>query len=425
MSQTAPHEEERLLDFAYGELSEKERREVQSHLSACGDCRASLQDIQGVRKVMSAAPQVAAPEAGLESLLAYAEQAARRAQAGPAPKATWWRRWVLPLAGVSAAVVVGVVAHEVHEDGGNAARVAEQVAMQMPAPEFKPVPGAQFAQAIQAEHAAPEPHEALDRPRPEGTGSPVLAAAPRPAAPREVQLNGAGELRARKDDDAAAPMARREAMDVAGNTAERREKKAVSKSEEDRIASGPARMQPGRGAAAPAPPPSPAQQARDQYLHDAYAEAPRDMDSESEDKVPLRKGKEDARAASTPAASAPAATEGTASRAKALSDAAVQAYQEQDRELEARLLRQAVPLAGADRPLLSGILVRLCGAEYALGRTAAGDAACERVIQEFKGTAAARIAERQRKEHHAALTPPATRSLAPAKPTGASGDSPP
>ena len=56
MSAPATHVEDQLLDFAYGELSERDAQSVQAHLSSCSQCQASLDDIQGVRKVMSKLP---------------------------------------------------------------------------------------------------------------------------------------------------------------------------------------------------------------------------------------------------------------------------------------------------------------------------------------------------------------------------------
>jgi hypothetical protein len=113
MKQTSPHIEDKLLDFAYGELPSGEAQAVEAHLLGCTACAGALESIQGVRRVMSRLPVEAAPDTGLESLLGYAQQAARRASAGPAPRPTWWRRWVAPLGGLAALVVVGVVYSQV------------------------------------------------------------------------------------------------------------------------------------------------------------------------------------------------------------------------------------------------------------------------------------------------------------------------
>ncbi|MFP2933239.1 anti-sigma factor family protein, partial [Pyxidicoccus sp. 3LG] len=65
--------EDRLLDFAYGELPVSEARVVEAHLQGCARCTQALHDIRGVRVTMSQlSPMEPAPDAGLESLLAYA-----------------------------------------------------------------------------------------------------------------------------------------------------------------------------------------------------------------------------------------------------------------------------------------------------------------------------------------------------------------
>jgi hypothetical protein len=105
--------EDRLLDFAYGELPEPEARVVESHLQGCTRCTELLDGIRGVRTTMAQLPMEPAPDAGLESLLAYAQQAARNAAAGPPLKPTWWRRWLIPAMGVTAVSVFGLVTLQV------------------------------------------------------------------------------------------------------------------------------------------------------------------------------------------------------------------------------------------------------------------------------------------------------------------------
>jgi hypothetical protein len=112
MKQSAHSFEDKLLEFAYGELPDHEARALEAHLSGCERCADALGSIRGVRKTMGHLPVEKAPDVGLESLLAYAEQAARRHAAGPAPKHIWWRRLVAPLAGLAALAVIGVVAIE-------------------------------------------------------------------------------------------------------------------------------------------------------------------------------------------------------------------------------------------------------------------------------------------------------------------------
>ncbi|HEX8700067.1 MAG TPA: zf-HC2 domain-containing protein [Myxococcaceae bacterium] len=107
--------EDRLLDFVYGELPAHEAQAVESHLQGCTRCTELLDGIRGVRTTMAQLPVEPAPDAGLESLLAYAQQAARNASAGPAPKPTWWRRWLVPAMGLTAVSVFGVVTLQVNK----------------------------------------------------------------------------------------------------------------------------------------------------------------------------------------------------------------------------------------------------------------------------------------------------------------------
>lgn len=114
--QTLHAHEDRLLDFAYGELPPQEAQAVQSHLEGCTRCSELLEGIGGVRATMAQLPMEPAPDAGLESLLAYAQQAARNAAAGPAPKPVWWRRWLVPVMGVAAVCAFGVVSVTVNQN---------------------------------------------------------------------------------------------------------------------------------------------------------------------------------------------------------------------------------------------------------------------------------------------------------------------
>ncbi len=475
MSQTAPHVEDRLLDFAYGELSDEEAAGVRGHLDGCARCRGQWEEIQGVRKVMSAAPVSPAPDAGLESLLAYAEQAARRAQAGPPPKHTWWRRLVMPLASVTAVAVIGVVAHEVHERGGTVEQLRSEVALAKldaeavtaAAPTRAPVTAAPQPSPLQgqlgtatnamAEVLPAEPKPLVEVPAPRDNAA--------EKAPAEAVARGAGRglsSGAGSGMGAVGSASReRERLKVirgapAAQVPAPEKKKAAARRDVVALDAMPPAAPP-LMAAAPLPDPGkggapgasvaggeaqpkPQQMTeevaakkeegaefaaaeRRQRMEEAYGTRPAEQSQAAREPLATasrvepdaddfgaladsseaesRKDTRRSRAAAKEAERADA--EDKAARARSLSEAARHAYAESDRELEARLLRQAVPLAGADRPLLSGILVRLCDAEYALGRTAAGDAACERVMREFEGSAAARIALRQKQTHYATL----------------------
>ncbi len=177
--------EEKLLEFAYGELPGPEARALEAHLSGCPKCTEALGSIRGVRKTMGDLPAEPAPEAGLESLLAFAEQAARRMAAGPAPAPAWWRRWVAPLAGVTALAVVGVVALEVNKTANLAPAKAEYDVSRVQA-------GSDSAQAkVAAVVQAPSPARAAPTPG----MAPAMAPPPPPAdKPATHRLDGVSNI---------------------------------------------------------------------------------------------------------------------------------------------------------------------------------------------------------------------------------------
>lgn len=100
---------DRLLDLAYGELPTPQARELEAHVRGCSQCANALDDIKGVRRVMGQLPVSSEPDTGFDSLLAYAEQAARRTSAGPAPSARGLRRWLAPVFGFAAVAALGAV----------------------------------------------------------------------------------------------------------------------------------------------------------------------------------------------------------------------------------------------------------------------------------------------------------------------------
>lgn len=168
---TAVHQyEDKLLEFAYGELPTPEAQAVEAHVRDCAKCSKALSEIRSVRSTMSALPLEAAPDAGLESLLAYAEQAAARTRA-EAPASRGWRRFLAPLASAMALVVVGVVAWRANQS-------------------FDPDPAMMAVKAERAEKAAERADELARQGAPgssyEERPAPVAAAPaepPRPADP--------------------------------------------------------------------------------------------------------------------------------------------------------------------------------------------------------------------------------------------------
>ena len=103
--------EDKLLEFAYGELPPHEADVVDAHVRGCTKCSEALSQISTVRKTMSRLPMEPAPDAGLESLLAYAEQHAKQAKQAPSRRASWWQRYLTPFVSVASLLTVGVIAY--------------------------------------------------------------------------------------------------------------------------------------------------------------------------------------------------------------------------------------------------------------------------------------------------------------------------
>ncbi|MFY2557739.1 anti-sigma factor family protein [Corallococcus terminator] len=157
--------EDRLLDFAYGELPSPEAQVVESHLQGCARCTQALDDIRGVRVTMSQLSEESAPDAGLESLLAYAQQSARRVAAGPAPTPSRWRRWLLPVVGLASVGTLGILtinaqSPELTRPNLAAAEMQSSKAAPAMAPAPKPVSPPSVAPAQVVAEAPPPPADA-------------------------------------------------------------------------------------------------------------------------------------------------------------------------------------------------------------------------------------------------------------------------
>ncbi|MGZ6077552.1 MAG: zf-HC2 domain-containing protein, partial [Myxococcaceae bacterium] len=88
-------DDDRLLELAYGEVPAAEARALRTHVDGCPRCRTVLDGIAEVRTAFRSIPPEPAPDRGLDSLLAYGEQAAARARS---------RRGGLRILGVLSAV---------------------------------------------------------------------------------------------------------------------------------------------------------------------------------------------------------------------------------------------------------------------------------------------------------------------------------
>jgi hypothetical protein len=444
--------EDRLLDFAYGELPVPDAQVVEAHVQGCARCAQALREIRGVRATMSQLSTEPAPDAGLESLLAYAQQAARRAAAGPAPKPSRWRRWLLPVVGLASVSTFGILTLQAKSpeltrpDLSQAQVVAKKDAPAAPAPS---APEASLKLALPPQRASakePAPRSAdsygmkagspAQPPRAEnwessgsggGIGSRDEAKAKRelspqgterarggmapPLAKKPAPSKGAPAEKADRDEEALA-----EAEVVAGVPEGRSSKKlefmqdslkvggtaeAMEFPTDDKTADGltapDAEPAP---ALAEAPMPAPAGPAAT-----AAAVAPErdaDFDSSFATKESRKKQRKPASvsASTAPAMPAPApAPQTVASRepgpsVSQLSRQAQAAYRAGDRALEASLLRSALA-AGASGAERWDLLNRLCDAELSLGRQAAGAVACNQVMSEAPESSAAQSARRR------------------------------
>jgi hypothetical protein len=196
--------EDKLLELAYGELPAHEASAVESHVRGCTRCTEALQEIRAVRSTMGQLPAVEPPVEGLDSLYAYAEQAARRNSAGPAPQATWWRRLIAPLAVVSAVAVVAVVGYQVQKspEGGELPR-RDQLVVEAQKKEA--------AAVAPVAPAAPEPAPPAVAVAPTPVAAPATEAA---QADAPAELKGSLPSYGRERDPYAAPQDELAKMDA-------------------------------------------------------------------------------------------------------------------------------------------------------------------------------------------------------------------
>ena len=355
MNPTSHHLEGELLDYAYGELSESEAKTVEAHLSDCPQCADSLTAMKQVRRTMAQLPIAAAPQAGLESLLAYAQKAAESARARPARRRTWLR-WIVPVGSVAALSLVLVLSSKVmmqHRPEGAATFKRDDTRGDWESP---PPPSAKKdAEAAEKTSVVfgvrQAPAKAAEVPAPkdlEGAGVPVAS---EPAgSPEADRLSAAGEGNgARKVKVAAAPKPARRAA-APSNEGEAREEVegGVMGGVVGGVIGGVPESKPSGDTVAPA-------------------------------KVASEHAADSAQLKQTVNASG--------ARPSAPSSPAAPPI---DRELEVAQLRQA--LATAQGPERARLLRRLCDALDALGRTRDADSACDTVVREFPASEEAKSA---------------------------------
>ncbi len=448
--QNAHAQEDRLLDFAYGELPVAEARLVEAHLEGCARCTQALDEIRGVRATMSQLSVEAAPDAGLESLMAYAQQAARRAAAGPEPKPSRWRRWLLPVVGLASVSTFGIVTFqarspELTQPDLRAAEVeapwAAKDSASAPAEPAAPAP----APAVAAAPAPPPAERSFAEPDSDASKAKKWPAPSKSAA--KVDLGGMDRLRAEDWANAGSGggLGMRGERESAGKSKRAPSVSARNRAQESAPAAKPAPVLPEGGAMddeeslvlaerrvpdsqAPkfAPPRDSLRvgMSRAEKKSEAAAdvaemeEAPAAMAEDGAPPAPPPPPKGQLFGESAPAAQAEVAAAGSARGASApemrkeasapapsaaraprvsvsaLSQQARAASKSGDRAREAGLIRAALA-AGAAGSERWDLLNRLCEAEFALGMASEGVETCNLVIQEAPASSAASAARRR------------------------------
>lgn len=91
--------------YALGYATAAERREFESHLATCAECRAELAEIRGVNAALAMSAPAATPTAGLRQRIIEAAERDRRAPAATPSRSAlpWW----LAAAASIAAIVAG------------------------------------------------------------------------------------------------------------------------------------------------------------------------------------------------------------------------------------------------------------------------------------------------------------------------------
>ena len=158
----AIHPGDQLLDFAYGELPPAASTRVESHLATCAQCSEELASIRSVRTAMAPlSSEETPPEAGLASLLAYAEQAAARTRSGPGKAPAGFRRWLAPLMSAAVLGLILVAAFGVHGTLQPRSAVLPQESGREPVASsvgsLRPAPGSEALRGAPAYAPPPDP----------------------------------------------------------------------------------------------------------------------------------------------------------------------------------------------------------------------------------------------------------------------------
>ena len=460
-AQNAHAHEDRLLDFAYGELPASEAHVLEQHVQGCARCTKALADIRGVRTTMAQLSSEPAPDAGLESLLAYAQQSARRAAAGPEPKPSRWRRFLLPAVGLATVGTFGLLTLTVSEN----LDLAPNLSQRAPSPTMAAAKQESPPREKRAPSAlAPAPSSAtLEVDVPEGA-SDELAAAPAPDVMKnqvEAKVQRKGTAAARPSDwmnagsggalleRRAEPEAPKKKMSKAVRDADDEfaalsqatagvaEQEAPPKEEQandgslakdepaarrssgklsdkamgakgDSLRLGEAaygrglRTDDDQGVAAGAAPPPPA--VASAPVVQAVPMAPAAVGSIGGATPPSTPKRESAQAQAAKPAPAEKSAAKEAMTARDLSAQAQAAANQGDRAREAQLLRAALA-AGASGSERLALLSRLCESESVQGRTQEAAAVCGQIVTEAPGSSAAQLAQRRLRQASPATAP--------------------
>lgn len=421
-----------LMDLAYGELSPEDTLRMEQHVNGCADCAGALKSIGGVRRAMAPLAEVQAPDTGLESLLAYAGQAAARNAAETRSRPAWWRR--LGFAGWTAVASALCVAALVSTIGmGTEARSlsGETTLAKASAPAGAERPRLEsFGDEREASSEAWEEH----RPREEAPaassggmeekrarGRLDAAPPPPPAAPSALGKGSAGP-RAQPSRKSVAPGKR--SVGVAASAGAPADEVQAPMEAEDRLAEAVASPAP-VAESAPRPATPTANASREELgtaaggfgsLGGSAIAARREREAPSDSSADLAKapsmpmgraGPEGRAAASkpkAPAAPAPlAAAEPAASGNQAASAGMKAEVRATDREAlakEAAVLRDGLS-KGASGQARAALLARLCAVEDALGVASRADATCGTLLREFPGDPGADFASRRQQARSA------------------------
>lgn len=455
--------EDRLLDFVYGELPVPEAKLVEAHLQGCARCTQALDDIRGVRATMSQLSMEPAPDAGLESLMAYAQQAARRAAAGPAPQPSRWRRWLLPVVGLASVATLGIIsiqaispeltrpdlAAAVQEPQAKVeasrAKDSEAAPAPLPKPEAAEAqaqllgPGADsLQQEASARPAGKELARAEDwnnsgsgggldtrvsrtseskakRDVPASVGarersgpakkSKAYAPKMAPAEPADLDALDEESLAEARKQPTRKPSAPRESLKLGGAALADRAAEAEEAPEALAAESAPA------GAVASAPAPSRDDEADDfkeagtASTGTVAARAPASPKPVVKGEAPSAYAPPPPPAQAAPAQAAPASRKQATSVAE-LSRRAQEALRDGDRAREAALLRAALAAGPSEAERLR-LLNRLCEAELSRGLRSEGIANCLRVVEEAPDSSEAQVARRRLSRESVNLEAPA------------------